>query len=90
LHQGTQPESKHAAVYTFALFSVQGRISIGVMALAQTCCEPDLHNSTGQWGVHFAKNSVAVLWCWVNAQLHGEQISIGVLAVTQACSQPGL
>jgi len=37
------------------------QISIGVIALAQTCCAPDLHSSTDQWGVHFAKNSVAVL-----------------------------
>ena len=38
----------------------------------------------------FAKNSVAVHWCWVTAHLYEEQISIAVFAVTQACCEPVL
>ncbi len=40
---------------------------IGVIALAQTCCEPDSHSSTEQWGILFALNSVAVLSCHCTA-----------------------
>jgi len=30
----------------------------------------------------FAKNSVAVHWCWVTAQLYEQYVFIGVCAVT--------
>ena len=36
------------------------QISIGVIALTQPCCEPDLHSTTGHSGMLFA--SVAVHW----------------------------
>ena len=38
----------------------------------------------------FAKNSVAVQWCWVTALQYEEQISIGVIALTIGCSEPVL
>jgi len=66
------------------------QISIGVIALTQTCCEPVLHSSTEQWGKHFAKTRVAEHWCRVTAHLYEEQISIGVIALTQTCCGPVL
>ena len=53
-----------------------------VIALNQTCCKPVLYSSTEQWGLHFAKSSVTVLWCWGTAHLYEEQISIGVMPLT--------
>ena len=56
----------------------------------QGFCQPALHSSIEQWGLHFAKSSVAVHWCWVTGLLYEEQIFIGVTAVTQGCCQPVL
>ena len=58
--------------------------------MIQACCKPVLHSSTKQWRLHFAKNSVAVHWCWVTAHLYKEHIFIGVIAVIQACCKPVL
>ena len=40
--------------------------------------------------MQFAKASVAVLWCRVNAHLYEDQVSLGVTAVTQACCELAL
>ena len=40
--------------------------------------------------MQFAKTSVAVHWCRVNAHFHEEQVSLGVTAVTQACCELAL
>ena len=40
--------------------------------------------------MQFAKASVAVPWCRVNAHFHEEQVSLGVTAVTQACCELAL
>ena len=39
------------------------KISIGVIAVTQACCEPVLQSSTDQWGLHFAKTSASLDWC---------------------------
>ncbi len=38
----------------------------------------------------FAKNSVAVHWCWVTAHLYEEQISMSIIALTYTCCGPDL
>ena len=55
------------------------QISLGVVALTQTCCDPDLHSSTDQWRIDSTKTSVAVLWCWITAHQYEQQISPGKL-----------
>ncbi len=40
--------------------------------------------------MHFAKNSAAVHWFRINADLYEQQIIIGVNAVSQGCCQPVL
>ena len=64
--------------------------SIGVIAVAQACCEPVLQSSIQQWGSYIALTSVALLWCCITANLYEEKISIGVIAVAQACCEPVL
>jgi len=59
------------------------QISIGVIAVAQACCEPVLQSSIEKWGSDFSLTSAAVLWACITAHLYEEQISIGVIAVTQ-------
>ena len=54
------------------------QISIGVIAVAQACCEPVLLSSTEQQGSYFALTSAAVHWCCITAHLYEGQISIGV------------
>jgi len=49
-----------------------------------------LQSSPEQGGMPFAKDSVALHWCWITAHLYEEQISIGAVAVTQACCEPDL
>ena len=39
-----------------------------------------------QWGVHSAKNSVAMEWCLVIAKLREQQVFIGVFALPKACT----
>jgi len=46
-----------------------------------------LHSSSCQWQMHSAKNSIALHWCWVTAQLYEQQMFTGVSAVTQFCWQ---
>ncbi len=66
------------------------QISIGVIALAQACCEPVLQSSTEQWGSYSALTSAAVHWSCINPHLYEQQVSIGVIAVAQACCEPVL
>ena len=40
--------------------------------------------------MQFAKTSVAVHWCRVNAHMYEDQVSLGVTAVTQACCELAL
>ena len=40
--------------------------------------------------MQFAKTSMALHWCRVNAHFHEEQVSLGVTAVTQACCELAL
>ena len=75
----------HCCWLTAHLYEEQ--ISIGVIEVTQTCCEPVLHSSTEQWGMHFAQTSAAVHLSWLTAHLYEEQISIGVIAKTQACCE---
>ena len=63
---------------------------IGVIAVIQACCKPVLQSSTELWALHFAKNSVAVHWCWVTAHLYDQQSFIGVIAVIHASCKPVL
>ena len=57
---------------------------IGVFAVTQACWQHDLHSSTGQWWLLFAKHSVAVHWGWVTAQLYEQQVFIGLFAAILA------
>ena len=66
------------------------QLSTGVIAVAQSCCEPVLHSSTEQQGSCFALNSAAVHWSCITAHLYEEQISTGVSAVAQSCCEPVL
>ena len=66
------------------------QISIGVIAVTQTCCEPVLQSSTEHRGMHSALTSAAVHFCCLTAHLYEEQVSIAVTAVTPACSEPVL
>jgi len=59
----------------------------GVFAMTQAYCQPVLHSSTEQSGMHLAKRSAAAHWCWVTAQLYEEHIFIGVVEEEQACCQ---
>ena len=61
------------------IVALSGGVAFGqcCSALTQPCCEPDLHSTTGQWGLPLA--SVAVHWRWVTAHLYEEQIFIGVV-----------
>ena len=60
---------------------------MGVIAVTQGYCEAVLQSSTEQLEQHFAKNSVAVHWCWITAHLYDQQIFTGANAVTQGCCQ---
>ncbi len=60
---------------------------MGVVAVAQACCEPVLQSSIEQWGSYFALTSAAVLWCCIIAHLYEEQISISLIAVAEACCE---
>ena len=68
----------------------EGQISIGVIAVAQACCEAGLQSSTELWGSCFALTSAAVHMSCITAHLYEGQISIGVIAVTQGCCEAGL
>ncbi len=57
------------------------QISIGVIPVAEACCEPVLQSSTEQWGSFSALASAAVLWCCITAHLYEEQFAIGVIPV---------
>ena len=61
----------------------EGQISIGVIAVAQACCEAGLQSSTELWGSCFALTSAAVHMSCISAHLYQGQISIGVIAVAQ-------
>ena len=63
---------------------------MGVIAVAQDCCQAGLQSNTEQWGSYFASTSAAVLWCYITAHLNEEQFSIGVIAIAQACCEPAL
>ena len=78
----------HCCWLTAHLYEEQ--ISIGVIAMRQTCCEPVLQSSTEQRGMHFAQISAAVHCCWLTEHLYEEQISIGVIAMRQTCCEPVL
>ena len=66
------------------------RISAGVFAVTQACCEPVIQSSTGRLGIHLIPSRAAEHWCWVTADLYEEPIILGAFAVTQACCQPVL
>ena len=66
------------------------QISIGVFAVAQSCCEPVLQSSTEQQGSWFALTSAAVLWCCITEHLCEEETCRGLTAVAQACCEPVL
>ncbi len=63
---------------------------MGVIAVAQACCEASLQSSTEQQGSYLALNSSAVHWSCITAHLYEEQISMGVIAVAQACCEASL
>ena len=63
---------------------------MGVIALAQACCQALLQSSTEQWKLYFSKGTAAVYWCWDTAELYEEQTFIGVIAGSQACCEPFL
>ena len=88
MHFAKASAAVHWCWVTAHLYEQQ--IFIGVIAVTQACCEPDLKSSTGLCGMQFAKTSAALHWCWVTAHLHEQQMFIGVIAVTQACCEPGL
>ena len=71
----------HFCCVTAHLYEEQ--ISICVIAVTQTCCEPVLQSTTEQWGMYFALTSAAVHVYWLSAHLYKEQVSIGVIAVAQ-------
>ena len=75
----------HCCCLTAHLYEEQ--ISIGVIAVTQTCCEPVLQSSTEQWGMHFAQISAAVHSSWLTAHLYEGQVFTGVIAKTQACCE---
>ena len=75
----------HCCWLTAHLYEEQ--ISIGVIAVTQTCCEPVLQSSTEQWGMHFAQISAAVHSSWLTAHLYEGQVFTGVIAKTQACCE---
>ena len=55
--------------------------SIGVIAVAQACCEASLQSSTEQQGSYFPLTSAAVHWSSITAHLCEQQISKGVITV---------
>ena len=75
----------HCCWLTAHLYEEQ--ISIGVIAVTQTCCEPVLQSSTEQRGMHFAQISAAVHSSWLTAHLYEGQVFTGVIAKTQACCE---
>ena len=89
--QGSCSALTSAAVYWRGITaqSDESQISIGVIAVAQSCFEPGLQSSTEQQRSCPALTSAAVRWCRITAQLCEEQFSIGVIAMAQACCQPG-
>ena len=89
--QGSCSALTSAAVYWRGITaqSDESQISIGVIAVAQSCFEPGLQSSTEQQRSCPAVTSAAVRWCRITAQLCEEQFSIGVIAMAQACCQPG-
>ncbi len=71
----------HECWVTAHLYGEQ--ISIGVIAVTKTCCEPVLQSSTEQWELHFALTRHAVHWCCLTANLYEQQTSIFGVAVAQ-------
>ena len=71
----------HGCCVTAHLYEQQ--ISVGVIAVTQTSCEPVLQSNTEQWGMQFALPSAAVHGCCVIAHLYEQQISVGC-----NCSDP--
>ncbi len=63
---------------------------MGVVAVAQGCCEASLQSDTEQWESFCVLSSAAVHWSCINAHLDEEQISIGVVAVGQGCCEASL
>ena len=57
------------------------QISIGVIAVAQACCEPVLQSNTEQQGSYIALTSAAVHWSCITAHLCEGQISTGLIEV---------
>ena len=53
-------------------------------------CQPVLQSSLEQLEILFAKNSVALHWCWVIAHMCEQQVISGVIPVTQGCCPPAL
>jgi len=78
----------HGCCVTAHLYEEQ--ISIGVIAVTQTSCEPVLQSSTAQRGMQFALLSAAVHFFCVMALLYEEQISISVTALSQTRCEPEL
>jgi len=62
-------------------------IPIGLIALAQGCCEASLQSNTEQWESYTALTSAAVHCCCITAHLYEQQISIGAIAVTNIISK---
>ena len=75
----------HCCWLTAHLYEEQ--ISIGVIAVTQTCCEPVLQSSTEQWGMYFALSSAVLHTIWLTAHLYKGQVFTGVIAKTQACCE---
>ena len=60
------------------------KYNCGEFFFIQVCSHPALmHCSIAQWGMHFAKTSAAVHWCWFITHQHEQQITIGVIALTE-------
>ena len=85
MHFAQTSAAVHVSWLTAHLYEEQ--ISIGVIAVTQTCCEPVLQSSTEQWGMHFAQISAAVHSSWLTAHLYEGQVFTGVIAKTQACCE---
>ena len=80
-------------IYAYQVLLLNRYVTTKHNALQQASgrCQPALHSSTEQWGMHFALNScAAVHWCQARSHLYEEQMFMGVLAVTHGCCQPAL
>ena len=74
----------HWCLVTASLYAVW--ISIGVNAVAQSCCQLVWPSSTEEDGMQFTLKHCSALV--VTAHLYAQWISIGVNAVAQGCCQP--